>query len=367
MNFDFSDDQQMLRTSVRKFMDDNCTLADVRKVFLDDSLPYDKKVWKGLADLGVLGAAIDEAHGGAGLSMLEVCVVAEECGRALAPTPFSSSIYLAAEAIKLAGTAAQKEKWLPRLAAGSAIGTFAFAEGTKPPHAKNIQTTFANGKLSGEKTPVPDGSAADVAVVVAKEGGKIIFALAELAGVKRADVKTIDPTRKHAAVKFDKSAAEKLAGAEGVGLLNQLLDRAAVLMAFEQLGAAERALDFARDYANERYAFGRPIGSFQAIKHKLADAYVLNQLARSNCYYAAMVMEDEGDLPTAAAAARLSATEAFMYIAEENVQTHGGVGFTWEADTQFFYRRAKLLALALGAPPRWQERLIQSLEKRNVA
>ena len=371
MNFDFSDDQKLLRDQTRKFLENNCSLAQVREVFLDENIPYDKKVWQGLAELGVLGASIPEQYEGAGLGMLELCVVAEECGRAIAPTPFSSSVYLATEAIKLAASDAQKQKWLPKLAKGEAIGTFAFAE----PSTHELKTTFDGKTLSGEKKPVADGGVADIAVVVAKQGGELVLVLAELGKANSTPpiatpIATIDPTRKHATLAFNNTPAEKLEKGEGAGkeLLSQLLDRAAILMAFEQLGGADRALEFARDYANERYAFGRPIGSFQAIKHKLADAYILNQVARSNCYYAAMILNDDnGDLPSAAAAARLAASEAFMYIAQENVQAHGGVGFTWEADTQFFYRRAKLLALALGGKPQWQERLVNELEKRNAA
>ena len=371
MNFDFSDDQKLLRDQTRKFLENNCSLAQVREVFLDENIPYDKKVWQGLAELGVLGASIPEQYEGAGLGMLELCVVAEECGRAIAPTPFSSSVYLATEAIKLAASDAQKQKWLPKLAKGEAIGTFAFAE----PSTHELKTIFDGKTLSGEKKPVADGGVADIAVVVAKQGGELALVLAELDKAKRTPIATIDPTRKHATLAFNNTPAEKLESTSGAGdsgagedTLSQLLDRAAILMAFEQLGGADRALEFARDYANERYAFGRPIGSFQAIKHKLADAYILNQVARSNCYYAAMILNDDnGDTPSAAAAARLAASEAFMYIAQENVQTHGGVGFTWEADTQFFYRRAKLLALALGGKPQWQERLVNELEKRNAA
>ena len=376
MNFDFSDDQKLLRDQTRKFLENNCSLAQVREVFLDENIPYDKKVWQGLAELGVLGASIPEQYEGAGLGMLELCVVAEECGRAIAPTPFSSSVYLATEAIKLAASDAQKQKWLPKLAKGEAIGTFAFAE----PSTHELKTIFDGKTLSGEKKPVADGGVADIAVVVAKQGGELVLVLAELGKANSTPpiatpIATIDPTRKHATLAFNNTPAEKLesatgasASGEGEDTLSQLLDRAAILMAFEQLGGADRALEFARDYANERYAFGRPIGSFQAIKHKLADAYILNQVARSNCYYAAMILNDDnGDLPSAAAAARLAASEAFMYIAQENVQAHGGVGFTWEADTQFFYRRAKLLALALGGKPQWQERLVNELEKRNAA
>ena len=374
MNFDFSDDQKMLRDQARKMLNDRCQLSEVRRIFVDDD-SYSKQSWQGLAELGAMGAAIPEAYQGAGLSTLELCVIAEELGRALAPVPFASSIYLAAEAIKIAGSEAQKKNWLPKLASGEAIGTFAIAESASTKGASSapdkIQTSFDGSALSGVKKPVPDGISADIAIVAATTSSGLVLTLAELSGTKRTLVKTLDPTREHAQIQFERSPAEPLSSGpfdDGESLLNHLLDRAAILYAFEQLGGADAALDFACAYANQRYAFGRPIGSFQAIKHKLADAYILNQLARSNCYYAAMILADDSpDLPAAAAAARLAASKAFVYVAQENVQTHGGVGFTWESDCQFFYRRAKLLALTLGGQRRWEERLVSNLEKRNVA
>jgi alkylation response protein AidB-like acyl-CoA dehydrogenase len=159
-------------------------------------------------------------------------------------------------------------------------------------------------------------------------------------------------------------AAQRLTGAEGWAAVEKLFDRAAVLFAFEQLGGADTALQMAVDYANARFAFGRPIGSFQAIKHKLADGYIKNELARNNCYYAAWALSTNApDLAKAAAGARVAATDAFEYIAAENIQTHGGIGFTWESDCQLFYRRSKLLALTLGSARRWKDRLISQLEQ----
>jgi alkylation response protein AidB-like acyl-CoA dehydrogenase len=179
-------------------------------------------------------------------------------------------------------------------------------------------------------------------------------------------VKTVDPTRSHARVVFDNVAAEPL-GAPGAGwpLVRKLLDRAAVLVAFEQVGGAQAALDMAREYAMGRFAFGRPIASFQAIKHKLVDMYVALELARSNAYYGAWALStDAPDLPVAAAAARVSATEAFWLAAKENIQTHGGMGFTWEFDCHLYYRRAKLLALSLGSARRWKHELMNRLAGR---
>ena len=300
-------------------------------------------------------------YGGAGFGYLELCVIAEEIGRSLAPTPFSSSVYLATEALLLAGSDAQKKKWLSKLAVGDAIGCFALAEGPAAPSPKSIRASVKDGKVSGTKIPVADGDVADFAVVATSDA----LCLVDLtgAGVTRTPVKTVDPTRSHAKIVFDGAAAEPLGAAgHGWALTQRLLDRAAVLVAFEQEGCAQASLDMAREYAMGRFAFGRPIASFQAIKHKLVDMYVATELARSNAYYAAWALSTGADeLPVAAAAARVSATEAFWLSAKENIQTHGGMGFTWEFDCHMYYRRAKLLALSLGSARHWKSELITRL------
>lgn len=374
MNFDFSDDQKMLKDQARKFLEDKCSYDDVRKI-LEGDAGHDDAVWRGLCELGFAGAAIPEEFGGLGLGTLELCVIAEELGRVAAPVPFSSSIYLAAEGLKLFGSDAQKQAWLPKLASGEVIGTIAAAEGTQVPSPKSIKASFAGGKLTGAKLPVADGASADVALVLANTGGAGEQALSLVvvdlngAGVTRRDVETIDPTRGHAEISFDNAPAELL-GSEGEGWANykRIEAGAAVLMAFEQVGGAEAAMNMAKEYSLERYAFGRQIGSYQAIKHRVADMYVKLELARSNCYYGAMVLAEEGsDLEVAAAASRVAATEAYRFAAQENIQVHGGIGFTWEANTQFHYRRSKLLALALGSASRWKDRLVSALEQSNVA
>jgi acyl-CoA dehydrogenase len=367
MNFDFSDELKLLREQARKFLRERCPPAAVRRI-LEGPEPYDKTLWKDMAAMGWTGAAIPEDYGGAGLGHLALCVLAEELGSALAPVPFSSSIYLAAEAIMAGGSEAQKKAWLPKLASGEAIGTLALAEGPGKADLRKLRTTFRNGVLSGEKLPVPDGDVADVAVVVVQGERGIVLALADLkgAGVARTPVETIDPSRSHARIVFENAPAEALEGA-GESLLKRVHDRAAVLLAFEQVGGAQRALDMARDYALERYAFGRPIGSFQAIKHKLADVYVATELARSNAYYGAWALaSDAAELPLAAASARISASEAYFLAAKENIQVHGGMGFTWEFDCHLHYRRAKLLSLALGSTRLWKDRLITQLEQANA-
>jgi alkylation response protein AidB-like acyl-CoA dehydrogenase len=374
MNFDFSDDQKLLQEQVRKFLADKCPMKVVRRV-LEGNETHADEVWKGLVELGVAGTTIPEEYGGLGLSPLELCVIAEEIGRAAAPVPFDTSVVLATEALKLAGSDAQKKKWLPRLANGEAIGTLAVAEGPQPPKPRSIRTTFGGGRLNGKKVPVADGEAATFAVVLANTGGQgeraVSLALVELGqpSVAKKRVDTVDPARKHAELTFTDANAELLGGeGEGWRLLERLYDAAAVYLAFAQVGGAEAAMWMARDYALQRQAFGRAIGSYQAIKHKLADCYVKLELARSNAYYGAMMLADAGaDLPLAAAAARVAATEAYDFAAKENVQTHGGIGFTWEADTQFHYRRARVLALSLGGPMTWKDKLVTRLEQKNVA
>ena len=369
MNFDFSDDLKELREQARKFLAERCPATAVRKI-LEGPEPYDKALWKEIAAMGWIGAAIPEEYGGAGLGHLGLCVLAEELGSVLAPVPFSSSVYLATEAIIAAGSEAQKKAWLPKLAAGDVIGTLALSEGPGKADPRKLRTTFRNGMLNGEKLPVPDGDVADIAVVAAQSERGVALALVDLkgSGVTRNPVETIDPSRSHATITFANAPAEMLGSAgDGERLLRRVQDRAAVLFAFEQVGGAQRSLEMARDYALERYAFGRPIGSFQAIKHKLADVYVATELARSNAYYGAWALSRNApELPLAAAAARVSANDAYFLAAKENIQVHGGMGYTWEFDCHLYYRRAKLLSLALGSSRLWKDRLITQLETANA-
>jgi acyl-CoA dehydrogenase len=370
MNFEFSDDQHLLREQARGFLDANCPLRAVRAV-LEGEAPYDAGLWRGMAELGWMGAAIPEAYNGVGLGYLDLCVIAEELGRALAPVPFGSSVYLATEALLLGGSEAQKARWLPRLAAGECIGTFALADAPGPLSPAAVSTHAERGKLTGTKLAVADAGVADFAVVAARSGRGDGISLhlveADQPGVTARAVETIDPSRAHANLELAGAESEPL-GEDGRGwaLARRLLDRAAVLFAWEQVGGAQAALEMARGYALERYAFARPIGSYQAIKHKLANMYVKNTLARSNCYYGAWALNADADeLPLAAATARVSATQANYFASKENLQTHGGMGFTWEFDCQFYYRRAKLLSVNLGSEREWQERLIAAIEARD--
>ena len=364
----------MLKEQVRKYLSAQCSRKVVRRILESDE-PYAREVWQGLAGMGLTGAAIPEQYGGVGLGHYELCVTAEELGRALAPVPFSSSVYLATEAILAAGSATQKQEYLPGLAAGRLIGTLAHVEGAGATTAQSLQTRYADGCVTGVKLPVPDGDIADFAVVAARSGesadSPVSLLLVDLhgKGVTRQAIETIDPTRSQARIVFDKAPAQLLGEAgQGWDVLQDVLNRAAVLIAFEQLGGASEALVMATDYAQNRMAFGRQIGSFQAIKHKLAEMYMRIEIARSNCYYGAYALATgAADLPLAAASCRVAASDAFDYAARENQQTHGGNGFTWQFDCQLFYRRARLLALTLGSQKNWKNRLVTALENLHPA
>jgi len=367
MNFDFSDEQKMLREQAHSFLRDKSPTSVVRKILEGDE-SFDRELWQAIVDMGWTATRIPEEYGGLGLGSLELCVIAEELGRALTPTPFSSSVYLATDAILMAGNEAQKQQWLPQLAAGEKIGTFALSESPKAATAENIQATVEGGLINGVKWPVTDGDVADFAVVVARDSEGPGWYLVDLNadGVQRRTVKSLDPTRAQAHVSFDNAPAELLGEAgQGWQLTEKLYDRAAVLFAFEQVGGSLAALDQACEYAKDRYAFGRSIASFQAIKHKLADMYVAATLARSNCYYGAWALSTDADeLRSAAASARISAIDAYHHCAKENIQTHGGMGYTWEFDCHLFYRRARALAVNLGNKWQWEDKLISALESR---
>ncbi|MEH3035363.1 MAG: acyl-CoA/acyl-ACP dehydrogenase [Sphingomonas adhaesiva] len=363
MNFDYSDDQKMLKDEARKFLDAKCPVTVVRGVLDDDTRHYDEALWRGVAEQGWLGAAIPEQYGGLGLGHVELCALAEELGRAVAPIPFASTVYFVAEALMLLGSEAQKAKWLPKIASGEVIGAFATSEGPGPVTSTSIRTSVVGNRITGTKIPVTDGNIANLLVVLAKDGLYLVEG-----PVESEVLTTLDPTRSAARVTFADNDCERLGDEDGLSAMSQVFDRAAVLLAFEQLGGADRALEMAKAYALDRQAFGRPIAGYQAIKHKLADIYVKNEIARSNAYYGAWALNaGAAELPLAAATARVAASEAYWFASKENIQTHGGIGFTWEADPQLHYRRSRQLSLVAGAPSTWRERLVTQLEQRNAA
>jgi acyl-CoA dehydrogenase len=361
MNFDLSEEQALLADQARALLSARAN-PDRLRALIAANEDCDESLWKELASMGYLGAAIPEAYGGLGLTQLDLGVISEELGRANAPLPFFSSIVLAADALALAGTEQQKTRWLPQLATGEQIGTLAYAEGSGGWQRSALRTVFENGRLSGIKTPVADAGIAGLAIVLASMQGQPVLALVDLnqSGVTRTRLNSFDQLRPHYELRFEQVAAELLADEQSLSL-QYLFDRAAAQLAFEAVGGAHACLTMARDYAMERQIFGRPLASFQAIKHKLADLAVAIELARSNAYYAAWAVDHApAEVAAAASAAWLTATEAFETGARENLQVHGGIGYTWEANCHFYYRRERTLAVSLGSREFWADRLIAS-------
>lgn len=352
MNFDLSDEQKMLGEQARALLADLSPFDRLRQL-IDSGADWDEPLWRALAEMGFLGAAIPEEHGGLGLGALDLGVIMEALGAANAAVPFMSSIILGAEAIRLAGSDAQKAAWLPRLASSEAVATFAYAEGPGPVFATGAR--LEGGKLSGSKFPVADAGIADIAVVLVA-GGDLALVELDQPGVARTKLDSFDQLRPHYRLDFDAAMADPMPGR---GKLDRLIDQAAVQAAFEAAGAAEACLYMARDYALERQIFGRSLASFQAIKHKLADVAVATELARSNAYFGGWAAQSSpDDLPAAAAAARLSGIKCFEMAARENLQVHGGIGYTFEANCHFYYRRERMLAVHLGNRGFWANRLL---------
>lgn len=366
MNFEFSEEQLFIREQARNFLSDQCTAVQVREV-LDSGATHHTGLWQQVIDLGWPATAVPEEYGGLGLGYLELCVLAEEMGRSLLPAPVSSSLYLATEALKRYGTDAQKQSWLPRLAAGECVGTAAFAESGHSYQSGSVSTEYREGTLTGLKQPVADAELADVAVVAATEQGVDGYSLflVELGeqGVVIEPLESLDPSRPLYSVSFDAVLAQRLGEpGQGWSAIQRLQDCAAVLLAFEQVGMADAAIAMAREYTIGRYAFGRQVASFQAIKHKLADMFVATELARANAYYGAWALStDAPELPLAAATARVSACEAAWLATKENIQAHGGMGFTWEFDCHLYYRRAQYAGLIVGGIKYWKNRLVEQL------
>jgi alkylation response protein AidB-like acyl-CoA dehydrogenase len=352
MNFDLSDEQKMLAEQARGLISERSPYDRLRAL-IDTGAEWDESLWRELAEMGFLGAALPESFGGLGMTALDQGVIVQELGRANAAIPFFSSIVLCADAIRLAGSEAQKAEWLPKLASGEVVGTFAYAEGPGPSFATGV--ALEGGRLNGAKSPVADGGIADIAVVLIA-GGDFALVTLDQAGVARTKLDSFDQLRAHYRIDFAGAAAEALPGTDK---LAALIDRAAVQAAFEATGAAEACVTMARDYALDRQIFGRSLASFQAIKHKLAELAVEVELSRSNAYFGAWAADESPDeLPAAAAAARLTALAAFETGARENLQVHGGIGYTQEANCHFYYRRERTLALALGSKDYWADRLI---------
>lgn len=364
MDFDLSDDARTLREAARKFLEAEAGPAVARRAMNSDA-PHDAALWAKVVEQGWPAARVPERFGGLGLGADEACVLAEEVGRSLAPVPLLSTMAVI-EALLVAGTEAQQAEWLPKLGSGAAIGALAWAEGARSP-AQMPATRLADGRLTGTKAPVADGLSATVAVVTVATPDGPAMALAPLQqkGVTVAPAETLDLVRRSATLGFDGAAAEPLGTALDWVTVSE---RLAVLHAWEALGTAAAAMAMTLAYAKERSAFGLRIGRYQAVKHRLADMYIKGELARAHAMHGCWAWgANAPELGQAAAAARLASLDALRFTAEESVQLHGGIGFTWEHDCQLYYRRARQVSAALGSRAHWADRLVRALELRNRA
>jgi len=363
--FAISDEQQQFRDMVRRFVEQHSPETAVRAQ-MESERGFDRAVWSAMAEqLGLQGLIVPEAFGGQGFGAVELGVVLEEMGRALLCAPYFSTAVLAANALLLAGDADANAALLPGIASGATIATLALAEPNGRWDASGVEAVArrdgAAWKIDGTKTYVLDGHVADVVLVAARtSAGVSLFRVAgDGAGLRRTPLATLDPTRKQARLDLDGVAAT-LVGRDGAGwdVIAATLDRAAVALAAEQVGGAQRCLDMAVAYAKDRVQFGRPIGSFQAIKHKCADMLLEVESARSAAEYAAWcVAEGRDELPAVAALAKAYCADAYLFVAAQNIQIHGGIGFTWEHPAHLYYRRAKSSDLLFGDARHQRERL----------
>ena len=369
MNFAFSEEQEELRKVVRDFLNAKSSEATVRELMETDS-GYDAAVWSQMGEqMGLQGLIIPEEFGGSGYSYVELIVVLEEMGRRLLCAPYFATVALAANTLLHSGDDAAKAEYLPGIASGETIATLAFTEANGKWDESGI-TLEASGSgsdysLTGEKMYVLDGTIANLILVAAKTaGGVSLFAVqGDASGLTREGLSTMDQTRKQARLTFDATPA-KLIGTEGGGwaVLSQVLDLAAVALAAEQVGGAQECLEMAVQYAKDRVQFGRPIGSFQAIKHKCADMLLEVESAKSAAYYAGWCASELNDeLPSVASLAKSYCSEAYFHTTAENIQIHGGIGFTWEHPAHLYFKRAKSSELFLGDPTYHRELLAQRI------
>jgi alkylation response protein AidB-like acyl-CoA dehydrogenase len=369
MNFAFSEEQEELRRSVRRFLEDKSPMTEVRRL-METTEGFDRAVWDQMANqLGLQALAIPEEYGGAGFGYVELIVVFEEMGAALLCAPYFATVALGANALLSSGDEGAKKDLLPGIASGETIATLAFTEDTGRWDIDGITLTATGSggewKLDGHKMFVVDGNNANLVLVAGRtDNGVSLFAVEGGApGLTATPLATMDQTRKQARLEFASTPA-RLVGEEGgaAPVLSRTLDLAAVALAAEQVGGAQRCLDMAVDYAKTRIQFGRPIGSFQAIKHKCADMLLEVESAKSAAYYAGWAAaEDSEELPVVGSLAKSYCSEAYFHAAAENIQIHGGIGFTWEHDAHLYFKRAKSSELMLGDPSYHRELLAQRI------
>jgi len=372
IQFAFTDEQEQFRSAIRRFLNDKSPTTEVRRL-MGTADGYDPAVWRQLSDdLALPGIHIPEQYGGAGFGMVELCLVTEELGRALLCAPYFSTAVLAANAILNSGTEAHKSALLPDIAKGTRLATLAVTElngNWDPMGIEVVATPDADGYLlDGVKSYVVDGHVADLLIVAARapktvgDEGLALFTLdANADGVERRLLESMDPTRKIARIDFHGAQANLLGNLDdGAKPILRTLDQAAIALANEMVGGAQTLLDSAVNYAQLRVQFGRTIGSFQAIKHKLADMLLDVELAKSAAYYAAQAAAvNDPEWPALASLAKAAASETYLSTAAQCIQIHGGVGFTWDNDTHLWFKRAKSSEVFLGQPSYHRELLMQ--------
>ena len=372
IQFALSDEQEQFRSAIRRFLNDKSPTTEVRRL-MATAKGYSPDVWRQLSEeLALPGVHVPEQYGGAGFGMVELCIVTEELGRALLCAPYFSTAVLASNAILNAGTEAQKSSLLSGLASGARLATLAITELNghwDPLEIELVATPNESGYLlDGTKSYVVDGHVADLLVVAARlpktvggDGLGLFTLSADAGGVERRLLESMDPTRKIARIDFHRARADLLGTIDDDARpIVRTLDQAAIALANEMVGGAQALLDSAVSYSKLRVQFGRTIGSFQAIKHKLADMLLDVELAKSAAYYAAQAAAvEDPEWPALACLAKAAASETYLHTAAECIQIHGGIGFTWENDTHLWFKRAKSSEVFLGQPSYHRELLMK--------
>jgi alkylation response protein AidB-like acyl-CoA dehydrogenase len=347
MNFDLSEDQRLMQSTLDGFLEKECPIASVRE-FFDGEDDVSPTIWKGLAELGVTGLQLPEEHGGAGLELLDLLCVAERLGYHATPGPFFGHA-VASLAIALAGSDAQKSEWLPRLASGDRIASIAFSDSGDrwQPEQWSLAPNL-DGTFTGAREHVPSGRSADLIVVGLAEG-KLALVETSQTGVSCEASHGLDRTRRFARLTFDRVPIELMP--KGAAVSDRIRDAALVLLAADAVGGAQRCLELAVAYANQREQFGRSIGHFQALKHQLADLALDAEPCRSLAWYAAYAWDHvPAEAPRAAAHAKSHITDRFLRVARGTVEAHGGIGYTWECEVHYWLKRAILDRTFLGSP-----------------
>ncbi len=356
----YDEAQQAIATESRRVIDAQYDLQKLLDL-VDVTGQYDARLWQTAVEQGWTALSVPEQYGGLGLGLVEMGLIAQSLGAVTPGAPFLSGNDAFVQLLMAGGDEAARETWLPRIAAGEAIGVIALGEGASPlPPVPAV--AFADGKLSGTKSALAGAINADAAVVWANSNGVPVLALVELDDTMRRPVDSFDNARLYASLTFDGAPATALLEGDAAReAARTALARLAVVTAHEQTGGAEQAMKIARDYALERKAFGQPIGAFQSIKHRIAEIYGLVELARANCIDAA-ASEGKADFVLKACAARLTASEAYDTAARDAVQIHGGIGVTWQLGLHLHMRRARSLSAELGSPLFWEDLLVSELE-----